>query len=61
LDELAERISRPRFLTWCRELSRQEVGSTEQALEILRALEGDAISDWFEQRLRGHADEVGAA
>jgi len=60
LNELAERISQPRFLAWCQRLALQEVGSTEEALEDLRALEGEAVSDWFEQRLRG-GDGVGGA
>jgi hypothetical protein len=47
LHELAERIGRERFLDWCSELMRQEVRSTAQALEVLTALEGEEVAQWF--------------
>jgi hypothetical protein len=52
LDRLAARISHDRYLGWCRELVRMEVHSTEQALDLLRLLEGNETAGWLEQQLR---------
>jgi len=52
LDQLATRISRDRFVEWCRELVRSEVRSTEHALEVLREMEGAGASEWLESSLR---------
>ena len=51
LHELAVRVGTENFLTWCRELVRGEVRSTEQALNVLGTLEGEATERWFREQL----------
>jgi aminopeptidase N len=51
LDELAERVGRERFLTWCRELVRRDVDSTVELLDGLAEQEGEATSLWFRELL----------
>jgi hypothetical protein len=51
LHELAERVGRESFLTWCRALVRREVASTDRALSVLSELQGEANKQWFQQLL----------
>ncbi len=51
LHELAARVGTGNFLAWCAELVRRRVSSTDQALDVLAALEGEATERWFREQL----------
>jgi hypothetical protein len=51
LDELADRVGLAAFLDWCRRLVQLEIGSTEEALDVLADLEGEPTSRWFRHLL----------
>ena len=53
LDRLSQRITRPRFLEWCRALANRKVRSTAEALDLLRDREGEEVATWLEWRLKG--------
>ncbi len=53
LHELAERVGRERFFSWCGELVQREVNTTEHALAVLGELEGEGVREWFEGEIKG--------
>jgi len=55
LNRLAERLSEPRFLEWCRALAAREVRSTVEALAILVEREGIEAAAWLEAALEGRS------
>jgi hypothetical protein len=52
LHELAERIGREQFFSWCRELVKREVNATDRALDVLGELQGDTVRNWLREALR---------